>query len=77
METIGDAARRLLARLDRAAKAGRNERGAVSGCCPAPTAPLHTGESTGPNIAPDEPMPRGLVSANDNRRHAAPRCARS
>ena len=57
MEKIGDAARRLLAKLD-ARRAKERDRGTVSGCCLTPTEPLNAGESVSPKIATDEPTPR-------------------
>src|SRR5690606_32789607 len=48
LESIGKAAARLLARLERAAKAKEKDRGSVSGCRLTPTEPLNTGESASP-----------------------------
>lgn len=70
METIGQAARRLLERLERAAKAKGIDRGTVSGCCLTPTEPLNAGESVSPKIATDEPTPRVFED-----RHSASRGA--
>lgn len=58
MESLGQAARRLLGRLERAAKAKEIERGTVSGCRLTPTEPLKAGENVSPKIATDEPTPR-------------------
>lgn len=48
MESVGQAARRLLERLERAAKAKEKVRGTVSGCCLTPTEPLSAGENVSP-----------------------------
>jgi hypothetical protein len=69
VETIGQTVRRLVERLERTAKA-RNEapdasdcrdefeRGTVSGCSPAATAPLNAGEAAVPKIERGEVAPR-------------------
>lgn len=59
MESLGAAARRLLAGLD-ARRAKEIDRGTVSGCRLTPTEPLNAGESVSPKDRADAPRASGM-----------------